>query len=266
MSANISFFRREGDRYLPTEAAHGFWAPDSINGRMVVGLLGFELERLYGQPGWQPTRLTVDMYRLPRHAPVEVRTRLLRDGGRLRLAEADYICDGVPIGRASIQFLKRSQSPPDRLWSPSNWDAPPPHLVPPDSRESSHWERRPILGQFGSAAPARAWFRETRELVGGFPHTPFTRVAAAADVASPMSNSSPDGIGYINSDVTLYLSRLPATEWLGMEAVNHQSSEGVAIGECWIHDEAGPIGSATIAAIPQQRRVAANAQTPSIRC
>ena len=57
---------------------------------------------------------------------------------------------------------------------------------------------------------------EVRDLVEGMPLTPFVRVAVAADFASPWANAGEQGLGYINSDVTLYLHR-PAGE--GMDRV-----------------------------------------------
>ena len=53
--------------------------------------------------------------------------------------------------------------------------------------------------------------------------------------------------------MTLYLHRLPVTEWVGFEVVNHQATAGVAIGECFLYDEEGPIGSSTVAALAQRR-------------
>jgi len=95
---------------------------------------------------------------------------------------------------------------------------------------------------------------EVRALVEGEPLTPFARAALAADFASPFANAGDAGLGYINTDATLYLHRTPTTQWVGMEVVNHQASDGVAIGECWLYDEAGPIGTATVAALSQGRK------------
>jgi hypothetical protein len=33
----------------------------------------------------------------------------------------------------------------------------------------------------------------------------------------------------------------------------HGSAEGVAIGECWLYDEKGPIGTSTVAALAQRK-------------
>ena len=115
------------------------------------------------------------------------------------------------------------------------------------------WATRPIAGAFGTVGERKLWMSEVRDLVEGEPFTPFTRVAVAADFASPFANAGDKGLGWINADITLYLHRLPATEWVGFEVKNHGATEGVAIGECWLYDEVGPIGTATVAALAQKR-------------
>src|SRR5260370_37114770 len=94
---------------------------------------------------------------------------------------------------------------------------------------------------------------EVRDLVEGAPLTPFVRAAVAADFASPFANAGDQGLGYINSDVTLYLHRLPVTRWIGFDVVNHHASDGIAIGECWLDDERGPIGPSPVAALGQRK-------------
>jgi Acyl-CoA thioesterase C-terminal domain len=94
---------------------------------------------------------------------------------------------------------------------------------------------------------------EVRDLIEGVPWTPFSRVAVAADFASPFANAGDRGLGYINSDVTLYLHRLPVTPWIGFEVVNHGASDGIAVGECRLYDEQGAIGTSTVAALAQRK-------------
>ena len=205
-----------------------------------------------------PARLTVDMYRLPDLSPVEVTTSVVRDGGRIKVIDAEFFSAGISMARATCQLLRRTENAEGTSWSPPNWDAPKPaDIPPPEDRRGGMggmWRTRPIAGAFGSAGGKRqTWMSEVRELIGGEPLTPFARVALAADFASPFANSGEKGLGYINSDVTLYLHRLPVTEWVGFEVVNHHATAGVAIGECFLYDEQGPIGSSTVAALAQRR-------------
>ena len=197
------------------------------------------------------------MFRLPTLAPIEVKTRPVRDGLRIKVVEADFISDGVAMARASCQLLRRAQNPPGQVWSPPNWQVPPPSAIPAPAhpRAGGHgkWAVRPIEGYMGSPGPRRLWMSEVRDLVAGFPLTPFVRVAVAADFASPFANAGDQGLGYINSDLTLYLHRLPIATWIGFEVVNHQASDGIANGECRLYDQTGVIGTAMVAALAQRK-------------
>lgn len=255
---NQPFFRREGDSFLPNPIANGPWDSSSLHGRIVIGLLAFAVEQRHGGEDFVPARLTVDMFRLPNiTTPIEVKTTAIREGLRIRVIEADFFSGGVAMARASCQLLRRGQNPRGNIWSPPNWEVPAPADIPPpsDTRLGMHgkWATRPIVGHMGSLGPRRLWMSEVRELVEGAPLTPFVRVALAADFASPFANAGDQGLTFINSDVTLYLHRLPATEWIGFEVMNHHATDGIAIGECWLHDERGAIGTSIVAALVQRK-------------
>ena len=253
------FFVPQGGAYLPGPVSRGPWSATSLHARVVMGLLAHEIERLHGGPEFTPARLTTDLYRLPDLSPAEVVVRPVREGGRIKVIDAEFISGGVSVARATSQLLRRTAEPPGEVWSPGNWNAPSPDSLPPPppglSGLAGMWETRDIAGHFGSLGVRRLWMREVRELIGGEALTPFVRAALAVDFASPYANAGDKGLGYINSDVTLYLHRLPTTEWVGYEVVNHGATDGVAIGECFLYDEAGPIGSATVCALAQKRKL-----------
>src|SRR6202167_601645 len=254
---NQPFFTLDRDAFSPPPAANGAWDPKSLRGRVIVGLLAFVSEQRHGSADFVPARLTVDMFRLPNFAAIEVTTRVIRDGLRIRLVEAEFFSGGVAMARASCQLLRRTENPQGLVWSPPNWDVPAPAEIPaptdPRLGMNGKWTTRAIVGAVGTVGPRRLWMSEVRELVGGMPLTPFARVALAADFASPFANAGEKGLGYINSDVTLYLHRLPATNWIGFDVVNHHATEGIAIGACWLYDEKGPIGTSTVAALAQRK-------------
>src|SRR6202162_5512296 len=113
---NQPFFTRDRDAYIPTDAARGPWDPNSLHGRVIIGLLAFAIEQRHGADDLVPARLTVDMFRLPTLAPIEVTTRLVRDGLRIRVVEADFSSGGVGMARASCQLLRKTQEPQGRGW------------------------------------------------------------------------------------------------------------------------------------------------------
>ena len=191
---NQPFFAKRGDAFIPNPVANGPWNPDSMHGRVVIGLLAHIIEERHGSSEFVPARLTVDMFRLPDiRTPVEVTTRLVRDGLRIKVVEAEFFSGGTGMARASCQLLRRTENAPGNVWAPENWDAPLPDAIPaptdPRLGMNGKWATRPIVGHMGSLGPRRLWMSEVRELVDGEPLTPFTRVAVAADFASPFANA-----------------------------------------------------------------------------
>jgi hypothetical protein len=51
-------------------------------------------------------------------------------------------------------------------------------------------------------------------------------------------------------------SNAPVKQWIGFEVVNHHATDGIAIGECYLYDEDGPIGTSTVAALAQRKPMA----------
>jgi hypothetical protein len=253
-----AFFKRDGEAaYLPQAAGRGPWREDSLHGRVVIGLCGYELERTHGGAEWMPARLTVDMYRLPDFSPITAETRVIRGGKRIKIVDVELIQGGKSVARGTAQFLIRGENAPGKTVSPPKWDAPHPDTLPPPPPNQFGqrlWKMRNVSDWFDTSSQRRgAWMAEIREMVEGSPLTPFTRVAAAADFASPLANRAENSLGYINTDMTVYLHRLPVGEWIGFEKINHHATDGVAIGECFLHDVEGPIGSASCAALRQAR-------------
>jgi hypothetical protein len=249
------FFRKEGAAFIPTPASRGPWNPELLHGRVIAGLLSFQIEQNHGDPELMPARLTVDMYRAPDFSPIEITTKVVRDGYRIKVIDAEFLCNGKSMGRASCQMLRRTANSPGNVWKPPAWNVPAPETLKDvqafGDGGTPAWRIRNITGDMGTFAQRRVWMSEARELVEGFPLTPFTRIGLVSDFASPCANIGDAPLGYINTDVTVYLHRLPRGEWIGMESINHGATDGVAIGECFVYDVEGPIGSASVTALAQ---------------
>lgn len=251
-----ALFVAEGNLYHPLKPARGYWTRDSMHGRAIVGLIGHEIGRVHGASGMMPSRFNVDMHRLPPFAPVRVETRLVRDGGRLRLVEAILYSGDTEYARGQCQFLRPTDPPEGRVWSPGPWDAPAPETIEPlpdpERRRMAEW--RVITGGFGHFGPRRIWLREFFTLVQGVPLTPWARVCLAADFGSPWAHMSDAGIRYINTDIIVQIHRLPVGEYLGFEAAGHEASQGIAVGNCRLHDRKGAIGFVSATALSNSRR------------
>src|ERR1700681_2293815 len=114
---NQPFFTQDRDAYIPTGAARGPWDPNSLHGRVIIGLLAFVIEQRHGADEFVPARLTVDMFRLPNLAPIEIKTKLVRDGLRIKVVEADFVSGGVNMARASCQLLRKTENPQGHIWA-----------------------------------------------------------------------------------------------------------------------------------------------------
>ncbi len=251
-----AFFTPDGDRFVPADHARGPWDRNSLHGRVIVGLLARAFEQQHGNDEFQVARLTTDLFRMPPFAPLEVTTTVVREGNRICVVDGSVTADGVEIAQGRAVMLRRAGQPPGDVWGPPSWDVPLPADLPaPQGREGvPMWETRPINGDFRSSGQKRAWLRETRELLDGEPLTPFLRAAFAADFTNPFANSGDQGLNFVNADVTLYLHRLPVTDWVGFEVAGHHSAEGIAVAECTLYDEQGPIGRSAVCAVANEHR------------
>ncbi len=188
---NQPFFAKRDNTFIPNPVSNGPWDPNSMHGRVVIGLLAHAIEEQHGSDEFVPARLTVDMFRLPNiQTPVEVTTGLVRDGKRIKVVEAEFFSGGTSMARASCQLLRRTENAPGNVWSPSNWDAPLPDAIPaptdPKLGMNGKWTTRPITGHMGSLGPRRLWMSEVREMVDGVPMSPFVHVATGADFAKSL--------------------------------------------------------------------------------
>ena len=224
-----------------------------MHGRLLAGLAAWAIEREHGIEGFVPVRLTVDLYKSPRMETTAVTTNVVRAGGRVRAIDASMHVGGVEVARASSLWLRRADPVADEgVPHTDAWDAPAPDTA--EVEFGGAFEVRGIGGRaFGAPMPRRSWLRDTNELVAGEAMTPFVRAALAADFASPLANSSPTGLDYINADLTLHLGRLPEGEWIGIEVADRVARDGVSVAYCRFHDAAGPIGWSTVCAVLNAR-------------
>ncbi|TKJ27869.1 acyl-CoA thioesterase domain-containing protein [Blastococcus sp. CCUG 61487] len=240
-----AYFTPAGDGFAPGESARSWWVPGMIHGRLLGGLLARELETAYGDPQFQFSRVTVDMFRNAPFEPVSVSSVVVREGRRIRVTEATVTAGVGAVARASAVQLRRGEQPsaPVPTRTPA-WDAPDP---------ASFGRSFAEFAADGDPVRRRMWIREEGPLVDGEPLSPFVRAVLAADVASPLAHRGEDDLEFINADYTLTLSRDPVGEYVGLESGGHVSEDGVATGHATVHDEKGPIGFSMAVAVANIR-------------
>ena len=243
------FTQTEDGGFMPTRFALSHWGDDHLNGPAVVGLSAQVLESRCGSPDFMPTRLTVDLFRAARSVATKVDVRVVRDGRRVRSAECDVVQEGRAVARATLVQYRRSTAPPGVLWT-----APidPPSPPPPDDQtlpfigSGAGWTRSPGAHQNDSR---KSFFYGGINAVTGEENSPFVRAAIVSESTSLVTNLGTEGVGYINGDLTVALSRLPVDDWICIRGDSHYASDGIAVGTATLFDHKGAFGSGMTTAV-----------------
>jgi hypothetical protein len=249
----VAFYERDGDRFVATELTRGPWDPGAQHAGPPAALLGHALEALPEAGDFQVGRVTFEILRAVPIMPVEVSARVVRPGRRVQLLEAELSAGGEVLMRATAWRIRTN---PVELPAEAVLDSPPP---PPPERGSevsffptgqehgyhTGMEVRFISGSFLEPGPAVAWLRMRAALIAGEEPSPLQRVLIVADVGNGIS-ASLDYRRYlfINVDLTVHLERMPAGEWICVDAATLPQPNGVGTAESVLADGEGRIGRA----------------------
>lgn len=242
-------FAADDEVFHPSAAAVGRWGADMLNGPAVVGLAARCLELRYGAEGFVPVRLTADLFKAAYRVPTEVRLTLVRDGARIRTSDCEVVQGGVVVARASMVQYRQSAPPPGQEWvGASSFTAPtgvsgPAYLIGSDD---AGWS--PAGAQHQNVSRKRVYHRSLA-VVDGEPASPFVRAVVAAEATSLVTNLGTRGIGYINGDLSVAMSRLPVGDYIGVQADSHWCSGGISVGGATLFDDIGPFGIGMVTAV-----------------
>lgn len=255
-----SFYVSQGDLYAATELTRGPWDPEAQHAGAPAALIGREVERLgggriggEGGPPAQVGRITYEVLRSVPIGPVRVEARIVRPGKRVEMFEAILSDEaGDPLMRAGGWRLRTetvSIDPPET----STRRLPPPAAGEPreffptgyDVGYHTAMEYRFVRGAFMEVGPATVWMRMAVPLVPEERPSPLQRVLIAADSGNGVS-SALDWRRYlfINVDLSVHLHRLPAGEWVCLNAETFPEENGVGMADTQLLDERGQLGRA----------------------
>jgi hypothetical protein len=241
------------DRFLPTEVARGPWDPDAQHGGAPAALIARAIERAASPVPMDVVRITYELLRPVPLTPLDLRTRVLRDGKRVQLVEASLHAGEQQVVRAVALRIRAED-----VAVPAPDDPDPPRS-PADSAPISMpaFERGPAMfardameirfatGAFADVGPAFAWFRLRVPLVAGETPSPLQRLAAAGDFGNGIAAAVPWSTHlFINPDLTLYVERLPRGEWVGLDARTRLGEAGAGVSDSVLCDEHGRVGRA----------------------
>lgn len=252
--AEAIYLPEGSDRFAPTELARGPWDPEAQHGGAPAALIARAVERAPSVAPLDVVRITYELLRPVPLAPLDVRTRVPRDGKRVQLVEASLLAGEQEVVRATALRIRREAVP-----APGGSPEPPPHGGPATSApiDMPAFEAGPAMfardgmevrfaaGAFADVGPAFAWFRLRVPLVAGEQPSPLQRLAAAGDFGNGIAAAVPWATHvFINPDLTLYVERLPRGEWVGLDAITRVGLTGSGVSDSALYDEAGRVGRA----------------------
>lgn len=246
-----SFYFGERGRFVSTEQTRGPWSAAHQHGGPVAALLARELEHRLAADGagdFHPARFTIEFLKPVPIAPLEVATEVVRAGRKARSLAATCAVTGEPVARALALFLRSRTL--DVVVAPPVTTPPSPNQATPYAftffREPRGYhtavELRLARGSWGSGA-LTVWMRLRVPVVAGEAPSPFQRVLVAADSGNGVSAAlDPARFSFVNPDLTVYLHRVPAGEWICLDATTTISPGGIGLAESALFDEGGAIG------------------------
>jgi hypothetical protein len=224
----------------------------------VAALLARTAERVETPVPMHPARLTIELMRPVPLSPLSATARVIRPGRKVQWIEASLAADGIEVARATLLRIRGQEIP----W-PADAVAGGDVTLPvhgPETLESirpasvsgelpayhnTATEHRIARGAWALLGPVSDWVRLRHPIVPDEEPSPLQRVAAVADFGNGISSALPFArYRFINPDLTITLHRLPAGEWVCLDAATFPERHGVGVAESVLYDERGRIGHA----------------------
>lgn len=257
-----AYYHFENGLYRPTPLTIGPWDVGLQHGGPPSALLARAIER-FGGEDFQVARLTVDLLRPIAMDPVRVTVSPIRQGKMAQWLEATLAANGRTLARATAVLIGRAElSLQERNASP----APPP--LSPEQGQSFQFpffqaeigyhrsvELRFVMGAWAKG-PATVWMRTLQPLVAGEAASGLQRLMVLADASNGIAPALPlHRYTFVNPDMTVYISRLPASEWIALSARSVPEPNGVGLVQSQLFDADGEIGRSAQSLVIRERNL-----------
>lgn len=258
----FAWFQRDGESYLPLPLAQSLWKAGQMHGVAISGLLARALEAAVAAAGRDdlvPARYHVDLFRPAGMIATTTSATVVREASRLMLVDAVVLQEGEVVARGSATFLRPTANPDGDVWAAADRPVAPPVELMPETGQ-------PDTPFFASATPWSDDFSAHQNsgrhqtwqtavpIVLGEECTPFQAVASIADATSMVTNWGSGGVQFINTDISVVLSRVPDGVVLGLRSTDHVAVDGIGAGTAEVFDRRGSIGTATVSSLANTRR------------
>jgi len=244
-----AFYVPDGEAFISTEWTRGPWDPRAQHAGPPAALLARAIERLEPS-GFQVARFTIEILKPVPIAVLEVDAVAVQTGRRVQYAQASLSAGGRVVARASAWRIRAS----DEVLPAT--DAEPIPFPGPDRSKpmegfdvgeaQSYFgalEWRIARGRAAGLGPASVWMRMKIPLIDGEAIDPLSRVLVAADSGNGISSTVDiSRYMFINTELTVHLTRMPSAEWVCLDAVTRTEPVGIGLAQSILWDEAGRLG------------------------
>jgi len=256
-------YQVDGSVATPTGHAGGPWSPSIQHGAALAGLVAWAAERIEIASPMHVVRLSIEFLRPAPIRPLEIKTEVERAGRKAHIASISLISEGHELVRARVLRMRSAQLgfPADLSTTPLDLSGPDLAYEDPEISGNANpffsgvsmrfvkdFERRPGAGA--------VWLRANRSLIQDAPTSPLMRAAIAADFTSgPSAVLDFNSWSYVNSDLSIFLTRPPVDDWILLNAETWLGDHGTAIAASRLADVHGYFGRVTQSCLIESRLV-----------
>jgi len=248
-SERPAYYIREGDAFVPTGIGVSPWNGTSQVGLALAGLAGHVLSAVPTMEPMLTTRISIDILGAVPLEPLIPEIRMLRDGRRMQVVDAEFTASGRLWLRATAVRARLAdtgeQSVPlsRRYWTE-------------DDRHDAHgwFEERQIELDRMQPGPGAIWVRFLTDIVAGDPLEPLSLAAMLGDFGNGTAPPAPVMENTLaNMDITVCMSRLPRGEWMLVDAESETSGHGSGYSRTRLGDAEGMFATAMQSIFIDQR-------------
>ncbi len=235
--------------YQPTLHAQGAWNANEQHMGPVSGLLAAEIEQFFPRDDMRLGRISFDIFGKMHLDQCTVQTRLIRPGRTIELVESQMEIRGqVCVVARAWRLLTQDSS---AIEGQEDQPVPGPHAGGVVWTEQEGWRGGYIQGLSAVQMPGHrpgkglVWLNTDKVLVAGQPDSDFAHLMSLVDMANGVAHRQCDAEllwAFPNLDLQIHMLRQPSGRWLGLEAVQQYSSDGIGLSSAVLHDEHGPFG------------------------
>lgn len=235
-----------GERYASTERTAGPWSSELQHAGPPCALLTRALEACAPREDAIISRITVEILGPVPVAELEIHAEVDRPGRSVQLLRAELSSGGRVAMRANawqVAGAPVDAGPPEEPAPPlaATESAPPEHIAQTGYLRSIEW--RSVSGDWQQPGPASTWARPRVPLIESETMSGLQRLLCVADSSSGLSAALPwAGWLFINTDLSIHVSREPRGEWVLLDATTRISKGGAGLATAALGDADGVFG------------------------